>query len=66
MTRRLQRALAREAGGSVPQFQQADEERCYHSDSGFTVFWDFVTGLPELTEKIQVIIERIEVLERLG
>lgn len=28
----------------------------YSPESGFVVFWDFVTGLPESTEKLQVLL----------
>lgn len=57
VTKRLQRALARETGGGAGDSAngaQAEQERSYSAESGFVVFWDFVTGLLESTEKLQV------------
>lgn len=52
--KRLQRALARETGGDSVIGAQTEQKRSYSAESGSVVFCDFVTGLSELTEKVQV------------
>ncbi|TYZ59473.1 hypothetical protein PybrP1_007085 [[Pythium] brassicae (nom. inval.)] len=53
VARRLQRAIARESGAASVPGDTREQLVRYNPESGFVVFWDFVTGLPDAAESLE-------------